>query len=67
MQKVTIGCNFSALNYKISQRRNLQGEVLKEDTLETNYFIGGIVDISFLVHRTVNLVIMFKIKLAQHG
>jgi hypothetical protein len=67
MQKVTINCNFSALNYKISQRRNLQEEVLKEDTLEMNYLIVGKVDISFIVHCTVNLVLMFKIKLAQHG
>ncbi|MDP9289844.1 MAG: hypothetical protein M3P08_16830 [Thermoproteota archaeon] len=55
------------MNDKISQTRNLQGEVPIEDTLETNYLIGGIVAISFIVYRTVNLVIMFKIKLAQHG
>jgi hypothetical protein len=66
-QNVPISCDYSALNDKISQTRNLQGEVPIEDTLETNYLIGGIVAISFIVYRTVNLVIMFKIKLAQHG
>ena len=29
-----------------------------------NYLIGGIVDISFIVHSTVNLVMMFKIKVS---
>jgi hypothetical protein len=52
IQKVTISCNISALNCKISQTRNLQGEVLKEDNFDMNYLIGGVVDISFIVHST---------------